>query len=126
MIAALLAAALASPPCLACGPPPPLGVEAVTLGSRPDRLAAYADRLPVAYQLGVPTDEAAVALNLLRADRAASLGFPAVGAVQAPFLPPPVLPAPFPPAASPWSSAVPRGAGFSPARGSRAAGRVRP
>ena len=144
--APLFAVLLACPPCVAV-PPPPLAVEAVTLGSRPDRLAAYADRLPVVYPHGVPTDEAAVALDLLRADRAASLGLS-----PAPLGPPGPLPGPVafgpygataPPAvrgfdatsAVPRRSPVPRRprAGrelgrelFIPAADTPGAGRVRP
>ena len=71
--APLLAAFLACPPCAGGSPPPPLPVEAVVLGSRPDRLSAYTPRLPAAFPAGVPTDEAGFALHLLRAERAAGL-----------------------------------------------------
>ena len=90
----------------------------MTLGSRPDRLAAYAGRLPATYPHGVPADEAAVALDLLRADRAASLGLRPAAAYGPAVIP---APAPVPHAvwfapftsAAPWRPAV-RGAGFVP------------
>ena len=96
MTAALLAAALACPPCGAppLAVPPPLGVEAVTLGSRPAADVRFAAPPPV-----------------VRYERVPVRAFPTAAVprrVPSPYGPP-ILPAPdlgpppvFDPAFSPW------------------------